>query len=104
MNPEQSPLLTGRPVVDAHLEKVGRVTDVLDDGPATTARWVVVKTGVLKGERYAPLDDTYIDENGRLVVPVTKTTIKHAPRPGRDHVLTIDQRRDLRDYYRTAAA
>lgn len=94
--------LTGRIVVDTHLAKVGTVTDVLVDDRAAV-RWAVVKTGVLSGEHLMPLEDTYVDTDGRLVGPLNKTIVKHAPRVRGDHVLTIENRNALRDYYNIAA-
>ena len=94
--------LTGHDVVDSEMTKVGRVTDVLSDERATP-KWAVVKTGVFGGERFVPLDRTYLDTDGRLVVPMTKTDIKRAPRVRGDHVITSDVQRELRDYYGRAA-
>jgi hypothetical protein len=100
---ERPPLLAGHPVLDASLERVGTVTDVLFDDRASRPRWAVVKTGILAGERFVPLEETYLDENGRLVVPLSKMAIKHAPRARRDHLLTLETQRALRDYYGIAA-
>jgi hypothetical protein len=44
-----------------------------------------------------------VDEDGRLVVAHDKTSVKHAPRAGRDHILTREVGRKLRDYYSVAA-
>jgi sporulation protein YlmC with PRC-barrel domain len=93
--------LTGRTVLDSRAEKVGKVTDVLfDEGHPD---WAVVKTGPLSGEHFVPLEYTYVDEDGRLVVPLDKSEIKRAPRVGRDHVITSQARNELRDYYGLAA-
>jgi hypothetical protein len=94
--------LTGHDVVDAQMTKVGRVTDVLSD-ELSTPRWAVVKTGVFGGERFVPLQRSYLDSDGRLVVPLSKSDIKRAPRVRGDHVLTSDVQRELRDYYGAAA-
>ena len=98
-----TPLLTGLAVVDNSLEKVGKVTDVLFDERERAPQWAVVKTGILGGEHIVPLDDTYVAHDGRLVVPLEKSTIRRAPRARRDHVLTLETRRALRDYYGKAA-
>jgi hypothetical protein len=96
--------LTGHTVVDSTLTKVGTVTDVLfDDDRAGVPRWAVVKTGMLGGEHLVPLDDSYVDAEGRLVVSPVKRSIKRAPKVGRDHVLTSRTRRDLREHYGVAA-
>jgi hypothetical protein len=99
---DQPRALTGHPVVDTRLARVGTVTDVLFDDRAVPG-WAVVKTGLLGGEHFVPLQYTYVDADGRLVVPLKKADIKHAPRVRRDHVLTRETRRELRDYYGIAA-
>jgi len=100
--PEGRVALTGHAVVDARLAKVGKVTDVLSDQRAVPT-WAVVKTGVLGGEHFVPLEHTYLDEHGQLVVPLTKGDIKRAPRIRGDHVMTSQLQRELRDYYGIAA-
>jgi hypothetical protein len=94
--------LTGHTVVDAQLVKVGKVTDVLSDERSRPS-WAVVKTGLLSGEHFVPLAHTYMDAAGRLVVPVSKSDIKRAPRVRGDHVMTTQVQRELRDYYGVAA-
>jgi sporulation protein YlmC with PRC-barrel domain len=94
--------LTGRTVVDNRAERVGRVTDVLFDGGSPN--WAVVKTGLLSGEHFVPLEHTYVDVDGHLVVPLEKASVKRAPRAGRDHVITAQARHQLRDYYGAAAS
>jgi sporulation protein YlmC with PRC-barrel domain len=93
--------LTGRTVLDSRAARVGKVTDVLFDEGSTD--WAVVKTGPLSGEHFVPLEQTYVDEDGRLVVSLDKAEIKRAPRAGRDHVITSQFRSQLRDYYGIAA-
>ena len=94
--------LTGHVVVDARLMKVGRVTDVLSDDRAVP-NWAVVKTGPLSGEHFVPLEHAYLDAAGRLVLPLSKSDIKRAPRVRGDHVMTSRVQRELRDYYGIAA-
>jgi len=62
-----------------------------------------VKMGVFAGEHYVPLMNAYVDEDGRLVVPFDKSSIKRAPKVRGDHVLTAEVQRELRDYYGVAA-
>jgi hypothetical protein len=95
--------LTGHEVVDSELTKVGKVTDVLSD-ETSTPKWAVVKTGVFGGERFVPLQRTYLDAEGRLVVPLSKSDIKRAPRVRGDHVMTSNLQQELRDYYGLLAA
>ena len=50
---ESAPVaLAGHTVVDAQLERVGKVTDVLFDDRAAGPRWAVVKIGMLGGEHF----------------------------------------------------
>jgi hypothetical protein len=95
--------LAGHTVVDTQLAKVGTVTDVLFDDRAAAPRWAIVKTGIISREHFVPLDNTYVDADGRLVVPLNKSNIKRAPRVRRDHVMTPETQRELRDYYGIAA-
>jgi hypothetical protein len=95
--------LAGHTVVDTQMAKVGKVTDVLFDDRAAVPRWAVVKTGIIRGEHLVPLEQTYVDTDGRLVVPLSKSSIKRAPRIRRDHVLTLEAQHELRDYYGIAA-
>ena len=100
-------MLTGRTVLDSRSARAGTVTDVLfdDRSPDLDRRpeWAIVKTGPLSGEHFVPLEHTYVDADGRLVVPLDKGEIKRAPRVGRDHVITSRARNQLRDYYGLAA-
>jgi hypothetical protein len=100
---ETAPSLTGHTVVDPNLKRIGTVTDVLYDEREQSPRWAVVKTGIVGGEHFVPLAASYVDEDGRLIVPHDKASIKHAPRAGRDHVVTHDVDRKLREHYRIAA-
>jgi hypothetical protein len=97
------PELAGHAVFDSHFRRVGIVTDVLYDERRQTPRWVVVKTGPVRGEHFVPLAASYVDQDGRLVMPHLKESIKHAPRARRDHVVTSDVDRELRDYWSIAA-
>jgi hypothetical protein len=63
-----------------------------------------VKTGVFGGERFVPLERSYLDTDGCLVVPISKGDIKRAPRVRGDHVMTTEVQRELRDYYGMLAA
>jgi hypothetical protein len=97
------PTLTGRVVRDNNLAKVGKVTDVIAEDGMNRRRWAVVQTGLFGAEHFVPLDDSYVDATGTLVVPLDKSTIKHAPKANHEHVMTIDLRREVRDYYSVAA-
>jgi hypothetical protein len=97
------PALAGHTVIDTELRPVGKVTDVLYDERERAPRWAIVQTGLLRSEHYVPLADSYLDEDDRLVVPHDRMSIKHAPRARRDHVVTREVARELRDYYGVAA-
>jgi PRC-barrel domain len=103
--PESTPTtFSEAEVVDLQLQPVGKVTDVLFDNREFTPRWAIVKTGFFGGERFVPLQDSYIDQDGRLVVPFEKTAIKRAPKPrNSDHVISPEVAKELRDYYGVAA-
>ena len=95
--PQHPVTLTGRTVLDSRQAKAGKVTDVLfADGRPD---WAIVKTGVLRGEHIMPLQHSYVDADGRLIVPLDKADVQHAPRIGREHVLSTRTRRELSDYY-----
>jgi hypothetical protein len=107
MGPSYQPVepdtpLAGRAVVGARHDHVGTVTDVFFDDRGAP-QWATVRTGALSGEHFMPLRESYLDEHGRLVVPLDKITVKRAPRVRRDHMLTLATRRGLRDYYGEAA-
>jgi hypothetical protein len=96
------PQINGHPVVDTRMATIGRVTDVLYDDADTGPRWAVVKVGLLGSEHYMPLTEALLDQEGRVVVPFDKSSIKRAPRAGGRHVLTPKDERALRDYYGVA--
>jgi hypothetical protein len=100
---DSKPTLTGHTVVDTNLRRIGTVTDVLYDEREQSPRWAVVKTGLVSSGHFVPLAASYVDEDGRLVVPHDKASIRHAPRAGRDHIVTRDIDRKLRDDYGMAA-
>ena len=69
----------------ATLAKLGKVTDVIFDDRAGEPRWAIVRTGILGGERYVPLDNSYVDEDGRVVVSLDRASVRarttRTPRP-----------------------
>jgi hypothetical protein len=97
------PQINGHRVVDTRMATIGKVTDVLYDNAEMEPRWAVVKVGTFGAEHYMPLMEAYVDHEGRVVVPFDKMSIKRAPRAGKDHVLSPDDERALRDYYGIAA-
>ncbi|MET0489603.1 MAG: PRC-barrel domain-containing protein [Acidimicrobiales bacterium] len=89
---------TNRPVVDEHHARVGKVTDVFFGEVGDQPEWAAVKTGLL-AERLAPLDGAYVAEDGTLVLPYSERTVKGAPKPPRDHILTPADADEAMSYY-----
>jgi sporulation protein YlmC with PRC-barrel domain len=100
---DEATALAGRVVMDTRLASVGTVTDVIFDERAGAPRWAVVKTGLFRSEHLVPLEGSYLDRAGRLVVALDKTDVKRSPHVRRDHVLTSGARLELRDFYGVAA-
>jgi hypothetical protein len=90
--------LTGHPVVDDHHEKVGVISDVLydDDG---VPRWAVVDPGVMRAEKFVPVEGSYLSQEGELVIPFAKDQVKHSPKAPRDHVLDSRTEHVLEEHY-----
>jgi hypothetical protein len=94
----QDASVLGRRMIDENGAVIGRIKDVLYGEPADDAPWAVVGIGVLGSERFAPLRDAYLADDGKVVVPYDKTLVKGAPRAG-DHVLVPAVRAALAAYY-----
>jgi PRC-barrel domain len=70
----------GTKVVDTRGNTVGKVADVLYDDRTLEPRWVAVDLGLLHRHRpLVPLDETYLSDDGHLVVGFSASTVKHAP-------------------------
>jgi sporulation protein YlmC with PRC-barrel domain len=93
----------GHAVIDEHGMKVGKITDVLYDDKTLPPRWIIVNLGVFAAQHYVPLNDAYQSEDGRLVIPFDKKTVKSAPRAGKDHILTRAVEEQLLQHYQLAA-
>lgn len=99
-SPHVEPTLTDHEVVDDHHQKVGKVTDVIyDESPAAHPRWATVKMHMIGREHLAPLEGSYLTDDGRLVLAVGKETIKHAPVAPPDHVLPRELEEELKRHY-----
>lgn len=96
---KDEPTLTDHDVVDRHNQHVGKVTDVIFDDRDFTPKWTTVKTGVLRGEHLAPMEGSYVSEDGTLVLPFDKEQVVHAPKAPRDHVLTPNLANEAAAYY-----
>ena len=103
---EGTPTFSGHDVLDDQNQYVGKVTDVIyDENPtdiATTPTWLVVDPGLLRTAHYVPAAGAYRTAEGAIVVPWDKEWIKSAIKAHRDHVLTEDERDELRTHYAMA--
>jgi sporulation protein YlmC with PRC-barrel domain len=88
----------GHEVLDDTGAKVGKVTDVLfgEDGQPA---WAVVGLGLLGGEHYVPLVETYRADDGAVIIPFKKKMVKAAPKATHEHILSNDLEEELRMYY-----
>jgi hypothetical protein len=90
--------LTGHPVLDDHHNKVGMVSDVLYDDRGE-ARWAVVDPGMMRAEKFVPVQGAYLTESGEMVIPYAKDQVKQAPKAPRDHVLDSRTEIELTRHY-----
>ncbi|MER5881027.1 PRC-barrel domain-containing protein [Streptomyces sp. NPDC001910] len=86
-------------VLDPEGEKVGTVGKVYRDDADGRPEWVTVKTGLFGSkETLVPLTGARVS-GSELHVPVTKETVKHAPRVDADARLDADEESDLYAHY-----
>jgi hypothetical protein len=89
----------GTKVVDARGHAVGKVADVLYDDHTLEPRWVAVNLGFLHRHRpLVPLDETYLSEDGNLVIPFSAEAVKHAP-GAQGTTPTISEAHEVARYY-----
>ena len=88
-----------REVLDEHANHIGRVSDVIYDEVAGTVNWLVVDLGLLSSQHIVPAATAYRAEDGSIVVPYEKQTVKHSPKAPKDHVLTRQEASELSHYY-----
>ena len=86
-------------VTNQEHESIGTVTDVLYDDENNEPKWLVVKPGALQAERIVPIEGSYEDSDGNVVVPFDKKWIKAAPKPGGDHVLSTETEDEASEHY-----
>ena len=95
--------MTGHVVVDANLDEIGKVTDVLYDDIEMAPRWAVVKlSGLFGSEHFMPVDQAYVDAEEKVIIPWDKSMIKGAPKADGDHILSPELNQELTDYYGAA--
>lgn len=86
-------------VLDREGEKVGTVGKVYRDDADGRPEWVTVKTGLFGSkETLVPLAGARVSGE-ELHVPVTKETVKHAPRVDVDGTLDADEESGLYAHY-----
>ena len=102
----ETPTFSGHDVLDDQNQYVGKVTDVIYEETAgdvaSQPAWLVVDPGVLRPAHYVPAAGAYRTAEGAIVVPWDKEWIKSATKATRDHVLTEEQREELRTHYALA--
>ena len=98
-HPMMSDLHFGTDVMSEDGEKIGKVADVTRGRKTWDQRWLVVDFGLFRASRYVPLENAHRSADGCVVVPFTKTSVKHAPRAHWDRFLSRDDEAELCDYY-----
>jgi len=96
---EVQPEFNGHTVLDQAGDKIGSVSDLISDRSTLEPRWLVVDMGVLKTSHLVPVQGSYRNDEGDIVVPFSKDVLKHAPKTGGDHVLTPDNEDEVLAYY-----
>jgi uncharacterized protein YrrD len=96
----EQPHLTGHDVVGQHGEPIGKAGDVLYDEVEDRPAWIQVDQGLLHSKHtLVPAEGAYQDENGTVVVPFDKDTVKNAPKVKTPVALTGEVRQKFEDYY-----
>ena len=80
---------TGCTAVDDHGEKIGAITDVIYDVDGEP-KLAIVKPGLLKRERVAPLEGAYHSDEDHVVLPLPKDVVLNGPVAPRDHVISVN--------------
>jgi hypothetical protein len=96
-----APVMVDHEMVDSTGVKVGKIKDVVyDDRSLTrTPRWAIVGKGVFHAAHVVPLQGAYRDAAGRLVTPFDRALIDASPKAPKDHVITPEVERTVRNHY-----
>src|SRR3954462_6420467 len=72
----------GETAYDTNGEKIGEITDIFYDDRTRRPEWVAIKSGMFKGNVFAPIQGSTsrADEDGGLQLNYTKDHIKDAPK------------------------
>lgn len=108
--PHDGAVYTGYDVTDEQGHHVGKVVDVIFDDDSTLEStaderrpsWLVVDPGFLRAAHYLPVAGSYRTADGTIITPWDKEWIKSAAKATGDHILTRDQRRELKQHYALA--
>jgi sporulation protein YlmC with PRC-barrel domain len=96
---DQLSALRGKPVVDAHGEKIGEVDQVYFDEDTSEPKWVDVKRGVFGADHVlVPVEGATVADV-ELHVPYDKDHIESAPRAEEVKALSPDSDRKLEQHY-----
>ncbi|MFV0523312.1 MAG: PRC-barrel domain-containing protein [Acidimicrobiales bacterium] len=92
------PTYTGATLNDENGQPVGKIRDVVFEGDSDRPTWLVVKTGLLKGERYVPARGLSVN-GGQIAVPYGKALIDSAPKAAKNHAMGQQQRAALAAHF-----
>ena len=67
--------------------------------PERTIHVAVVDPGVMRAEKFVPVQGAYVTESGEMVIPYAKDQVKQAPKAPRDHVLDSRTEIELARHY-----
>ncbi len=97
---DDSNVYTDLDVIDRGGEKVGTVSDVVSDTATLEPKWLIVDVGLMKTSHYLPVEAVQRNDEGQLIIPFDKETVKTATKPNKGHVLTPEDDRELREHYK----
>ncbi len=91
--------VVGRDVYDENGEKIGSASEVYVDDETARPEWLTVRTGLFgTKESFIPIRDAALTDRG-VYVPVSKSTVKDAPRIDSDGHLSPQEEQELYRYY-----
>jgi sporulation protein YlmC with PRC-barrel domain len=88
-------------LLDEHGNRVGMVTDVIYDDETQAPRFLVVKPGRFRPERYVPTARTYRSDRGQVVVECDRRVVQTAPKARGAHQEALDHhlRHEIEAHY-----
>jgi hypothetical protein len=92
--------LIGRTALDADGDEVGEIDQVYLDHDTDNPLWVTVATGVLgMRSKFAPVTGSTLDEDGNVVLRVSKDVIQATPDAEDDTRMTASEQELLFEHY-----